>query len=191
MNIQERIASRRSVRQFRDQSVPREILETLVDSGRLAPSAANLQPLVYIVVDDPETVKRVLPNLKWAAYIQPKGNPLPGQEPRAYVIVCVDTTVRDKMFEYDVGAAVENMSLAAWGEGIASCWLISIDRPGLQALLGTPDHLRIDSVLALGYPAETPVVEDYGPSPRYWKDEAGVFHVPKRVRASVIHFNRY
>ncbi len=191
MNIHELIASRRSIRQFQAKPVSRAVLEQVVEAGRLAPSAANLQPLVFVVVDDPQTKARVFPCLKWAAYIQPQGNPLPGQEPQAYVIVCVDTAIREKMYEYDVGSAVENMALAALGEGIAGCWLISIDRPGLQAVLGTPDSVRIDSVLALGYPAETSVVEEYRDSPKYWKDEAGGFHVPKRPQESVIRFNHF
>jgi len=191
MNIHELIASRRSIRQFQPKAVPRALLERIVEAGRLAPSAANLQPLIFIAVDDPKVREAVFPCLKWAAYIQPKGNPLPGQEPQAYVVVCVDTAVRDKMFEYDVGAAVENMALAGLGEGVAGCWLISIDRPGLQAALGVPEGIRIDSVLALGYPAETSVIEEYRDSPKYWKDDAGGFHVPKRALASVLRLNKY
>ena len=191
MNIRELIASRRSIRQFQPRELSRELLEKLVDAGRLAPSAANLQPLEFVVVDEPKVRADVFPCLKWAAYIQPEGNPKPGQEPAGYVIVLVNQRIREKMFEYDVGAAVENMALAAAGEGVGSCWLISIDRPALQSILEIPEHLRVDSVLALGYPAETSVVEEYRDSPKYWKDAAGVFHVPKRDRAAVTHFNKY
>lgn len=191
MNIHELIASRRTIRQYQDKAVSRALLEKIVDAGRLAPSAANLQPLVFIAVDDPDMRKRVFSSLKWAAYIQPKGDPLPGQEPQAYIVVCVDLSIREKMYEYDVGAAVENMALAALEEGVAGCWLISIDRPALQAALAVPETLRIDSILALGYPAETSVAEEYRDSPKYWKDEAGGFHVPKRSLKSVLHFNQY
>ncbi len=191
MNIHELIISRRTIRQFQNRPVSRALLDKVVDAGRLAPSAANVQPLVFIVVDDPPLREKVFPCLKWAAYIQPKGNPLPGQEPQAYVVVGVDTAIREKMYEYDVGAAVENMALAALGEGVGGCWLISIDRPGLQAALGTPETVRLDSVLALGYPAEHPVVEAFLDSPKYWKDDAGVLHVPKRARESVIRYNRF
>ena len=191
MNIRRLIASRRSIRQFRPKPVSRDLLMDFVDAGRLAPSAANLQPLEFLVVDDPAARAGVFPCLKWAAYIQPDGDPKPGREPAAYIIVLVNTKIRDKMFEYDVGAAVENMALAAAGEGVAGCWLISIDRPKIQALFGIPDHVRIDSVLALGYPAETSVVEPYRDSPRYWKDADGVFHVPKRTLDAVVRFNKF
>jgi nitroreductase len=185
------IVSRRTIRQFRPEPVPRETLEDLVDAARLAPSAANLQPLEFIIVDDRPLCGQVFPCLKWAAYIAPGGDPKPGQEPAAYIVTLVNTAVREKMFEYDVGAAMENMILSALGEGIGSCWLLSIDRDRLKALLAVPDGYRLDSVLALGYPAEEPAVEDLKDSQRYWKDAAGRLHVPKRTLASVLHRNRF
>ncbi|MGD0781396.1 MAG: nitroreductase family protein [Candidatus Aminicenantales bacterium] len=191
MTIHELIVSSRTIRQYRPKPVDRAILERLVDAGRLAPSAANMQPLEFYVVDDPALRAAVFPCLKWAAYIQPAGNPGPGQEPTAYVFVLVNIKIREKMYEYDVGAAVENICLAALGEGIGSCWLISIDRPKIAEALGIPEGYRIDSVVALGYPAETSIVEEFKDSLRYWKDKAGGFHVPKRKRADVIHVNRF
>ncbi len=185
------IGARRTVRSFRPDPVPRALLEGLVDAARLAPSAANLQPLEFIVVDEPALRAEVFPCLKWAAYIAPAGNPAPGHEPAAYVVALVNTEVREKMFEYDVGAAHENMILTAAGEGVASCWLLSIDRDRLRGILKVPETYRIDSVLALGYPAEAPVAEEYGDSCRYWKDGSGTLHVPKRKRADVIHINGF
>ncbi len=185
------IAARRTIRRFKPEPVSRELLERLVDAGRLAPSAANVQPLEFVVVDDKAACGRVFPCLKWAAYITPAGTPKPGEEPAAYVVTLVNTDVREKMFEYDVGAAMENMILAALGQGVGSCWLLSIDRDALRDILRVPGNYRIDSVLALGYPAEEPAVEDYAGSLKYWKDAAGRLHVPKRTRASVFHLNRF
>ncbi len=191
MTLSDVILARRTIRQFKPDPIAREVLVKLVDAGRLAPSAANLQPLEYIVVDDREKCGRVFPCLKWAAYIAPKGNPLPGQEPAACIVVLVNTAVRDKMFEYDVGAAVENMIVAALAEGVGSCWLISVDREKAAEVLGVPPGYRIDSVLALGRPAETPVVEELMDSAKYWKDDEGRLHVPKRTLARVLHINGF
>ena len=190
-NVQDIVAGRRTIRQFKPEPVPPGLLERLVDAARLAPSAANMQPLEYIVVDDKRVCDEIFSCLKWAAYIAPEGNPKPGQEPAAYIVTLVNTKVREKMFEYDVGAAVENMILTALGEGVGSCWLLSIDRDKLRAILGVPEHYRIDSVLALGYPAEEPMAEVMGDSCRYWKDAEGRLHVPKRAVATVVHFNRF
>jgi len=183
--------TRRTIRQFEARSIPGEILENCVNAGRLAPSGANLQPLEFIVVDDAMITKEIFPCLKWAAYIAPEGNPLPGKEPVAYVILIVNTEIRAQDYEWDVGAAMENMILTAWDEGVGSCWLLSIDRDRLRQILSIPDHYRIDSVLALGYPAEESVVEELTDSVKYWKDDEGRFHVPKRALKDVLHRNAF
>ena len=191
MSLFEVIRSRRSIRQFKSEQISRETLKRLADAGRLAPSAANLQPLEYLVVDDHEKRSKIFPCLKWAAYIAPQGNPLPGQEPTAYMIVLVNLKIREKGFEYDAGASIENMILAAKEEGIGSCWLISIDRERIAETLGIPEGYRVDAVLALGYPAEEPVAEDMTDSVKYWKDAGGRLHVPKRKLESIVHFNKF
>jgi len=185
------IVSRRTVRQFRPGSVPRLVLERIIEAGRLAPSAANLQPLEFILADGEAVCREVFPCLKWAAYIAPAGNPAPGREPTAYVIVLANTEVREKGFEYDVGAAMENMILAGLTEGIASCWLLSVDRDRLREIFTVPETRKIDSVLALGYPAEEPKVEELKDSCRYWKEADGAFHVPKRKLKDVIHYGKF
>lgn len=190
-DLYELIVSRRTVRRFKPRPVPREALERIVEAGRLAPSAANMQPLAFVVAESEEARGSVFPCLKWAAYIAPEGDPKPGQEPMAYIVTLVDTRVREKMFEYDVGAAMENMILAALAEGVGACWMLSIDRDRLKAALAVPDGYRIDSVLALGYPAEAPAAEVLGDSCRYWKDAEGRLHVPKRPLASVLRLNRF
>ncbi len=189
--IFEIIAGRRTIRRFKPEPVSRELLERLVDAGRLAPSAANLQPLEFVVVDEAKLKAEVFPCLKWAAYITPAGDPRPGEEPAAYIVTLANTKIREKMFEYDVGAAMENMILAALAEGVGSCWLLSIDRDKLRTILGVPEEYRIDSVLALGFPAEEPAAEVMGDSCRYWKDAEGRLHVPKRALATVVHFNKF
>ena len=191
MGISDIILSRRTVRRFKPVPVDRSLLEKLVNAGRLAPSAGNLQPLEFVAVDDAEVCRAVFPCLRWAAYISPKGNPQPGQEPMAYSVTIVNLAVREKGFEYDVGAAMENMILAAHDEGLGSCWLISVEREKLAEILSVPQGFRIDCVLALGYPAESPVAEEFTESIKYWQDAEGVLHVPKRPLKSVLRINRF
>ncbi|MCJ7679461.1 MAG: nitroreductase family protein [Candidatus Aminicenantes bacterium] len=191
MNIYDLILKRRSIRQFKQNLLSRELLDKLVNTGRLAPSAANKQPLEFVVVDDREVVKRIFPCLKWAAYIQPAGNPKPGREPAAYIVVLVNEEIRTSSFEWDSGAAIENMTLAALEEGVGSCWLISIDKKQIAEILGVPSGYLIDSVLALGYPDESPAVEEMTDSIKYWKDDEGRLHVPKRPLDSVLHHNKF
>lgn len=191
MRLYDFILSRRSIRKFKPAPLERSVLEKIVNAGRLAPSAGNLQPLEFVVVDDAGVRAQVFPCLRWAAYISPEGNPKPGQEPAAYIVTLVNTAVRDKGYEYDVGAAMENMTLTAWEERVGSCWLISIVREKLAEILRIPEGYRVDSVLALGYPAEESVAEVAGESIKYWKDAEGRLHVPKRSLKDIIHFNKY
>ncbi|MFB0566554.1 MAG: nitroreductase family protein [Candidatus Aminicenantaceae bacterium] len=191
MSFYELIISRRSIRQFKAQSVSKNTLKKLVNAARLAPSGANLQPLEFVVVDKVITGKAIFKCLKWAAYITPEGNPKPGHEPAAYVIVLVNTRIRDKDYEHDSGAAIENMILAAWEEGIGSCWLTSVKRKIIREILNVPPEYKVDSVVALGYPDEEPAVEEIKDSIKYWKDRAGRLHVPKRKLENIIHFNKF
>lgn len=191
MSLYELILSRRSIRQFRQDSITREILQKLVNAARLAPSGANRQPLEFVVVDEDFTKSELFPSLKWAGYITPRGNPKQGYEPTAYIIVLANTTIRAKGYEWDAGAAIENIILTAWEEGIGSCWIASIDREHVRTTFQIPENYQIDSVVALGYPAELPVMERLVDSVEYWKDDKNQLHVPKRVLDSVIHFNRF
>jgi len=191
VDIYDLIVSRRTIRQFEPRPIDRKILEKIANAGRLAPSAANMQPLEFVVVDEEGVRKEIFSCLKWAAYIAPQGNPRPGHEPQAYAVVLVNSEIRKNMYEYDVGAAVENMILTALGEGLASCWLISIDKLKVAALLNIPARYKVDSALALGYPGQESKVEELTDSSRYWQDADLTFHVPKRKLESIIHFNRF
>lgn len=191
MSMYEIIISRRTIRQFKPIPLKRDLLARIVNAGRLAPSAANKQPLEFLLVDDPQLTHRLFPYLSWAAYISPKGNPKPGQEPVAYIVVLVNLQIRSEGYEYDVGAAMENMILTAWSEGVGSCWLLSINREKIAELFAIPENYRVDSVLALGYPAEQPIVETFQGSVRYWLDDEGRLHVPKRPLESVLHINQF
>lgn len=191
MSLYDLIVARRSIRQFDSKAVGRDILTKIVNAGRLAPSAANLQPLEFVLIDEEVRKNEIFACLKWASAIAPRGNPRPGHEPQAYVAVLVNSRIRDKMYEYDVGAAIENMSLAALEEGIAGCWLISIDKAKVGELLSIPDSHKLDSILALGYPAQVSKAEDFVDSTKYWQDEDFTFHVPKRTLESVLHLNQF
>jgi len=79
-----------------------------------------------------------------------------------------------------VGAAVQNILLEALEEGLGSCWLRSVARDKIAVLLGVPGHMELDSIIALGYPAEAPVTEMMKDSLVYWRDDRGLLHVPKR-----------
>lgn len=189
--VYEIMMKRRSIRRFQQKPIPFGVLEKLVNAARVAPSASNLQPLEYVVVDDKDLLPEVFTTLKWAGYIAPKGDPPEGEKPTAYVVVLVNKEISGSGYEKDVGAAVENILLAALEEGIGSCWIGSINKKRLRKTLNMPHFLAIDSVIALGYSAESPVMEEMTDSVKYWKDESGTLHVPKRRLKTILHRNKY
>ena len=192
MSVYEKIRKRRSIRRFLQKTIPKNILEKIVDAGRLAPSGANKQPLEFVVVDAPNLLPAVFAQTRWAAYLSPDvGFPPQGQRPMAYIVVLNNLLKSNSNSEHDAGAAIENMILTALEEGIGSCWIGSLERNELKHILQVPAHCEIDSVLALGYPGEEPVMVDIKDSIKYWRDEKGVHFVPKRRLQDVIHFNKY
>jgi len=190
MNVYEAILARRTVRKFKQEPIPLETLQKLVNAARLAPQGANLQPIKYLVVNKPELLDPVFATTKWAAYIAPHGTPKEGERPTAYVVILADKQVRASGYDNDAAAAVENLLLAAVGEGLGSCWIGSVDRDKLRSLLNIPERYVIHTIVALGYPAEFPVVVEATDSIKYYKDEAGTLHVPKRKLAEVVFFNQ-
>lgn len=190
MKVYDAIISRRSIRRFNQKPVDLEILKKCINAGRLAPSAANLQPLEYIIIFDKTLCARLFEALHWAAYIQPKWTPKETERPTAYIVVLVKDT-QNPYYERDVGFATENIVLAAEGEGLGSCILCNIERTKIQELCNIPLTLAVDSVIALGQKAEKSVVEDLKDSVKYWRDEKDVFHVPKRKLDDIIHINKF
>ncbi|HNZ36110.1 MAG TPA: nitroreductase family protein [Candidatus Marinimicrobia bacterium] len=184
------IKTRRTIRQFRQEQVDQAIIIEWVDCARLAPSARNLQPLEYFLITEPKLRERVFPLLRWASYIAPLGDPKEGQHPTGYLVVLINKDLMQSHYAKDAGAAIENFILAAWANGVGTCWLASVEREKLRALLAIPEQYEIDSVVAFGYPAESPVIENRNEI-RYWLDEKNTLHVPKRPLASLLHINSW
>ncbi|MCD6317711.1 nitroreductase family protein [Candidatus Aerophobetes bacterium] len=188
MGIYETIVKRRTIRRFKQEKVPYEILQKCINAARLAPSAANLQPCEYLVVDREDLLDQVFATLSWAGYIA-DGKPSKLERPKAYIIVLINKEIKTQGFEYDVGFAAENIILTALEQGIGSCCFGSVDREVLRQNLNIPKKYIVDLVIALGYPNENPVEEPFRNSIKYWKDTSGVLHVPKRKLKSILHRN--
>ena len=186
MDVFEAVMKRRTIRRFKQDPIPVEVLKKLIETGRVAPSGANLQPLKYIVCTNPEKNAEIFNCLKWAGYIAPAGNPPEGERPTAYVIVLVDKDIVPNGGERDVGAAVENILLAAVEEGVGACWICSIDTKKLRQALNVADKYVIDTVVAMGWPNESPRMVDMQDSICYYKDENGKLNVPKRPMDSIL-----
>ncbi len=193
MDLCEIIRTRRSIRRFKPELLGRDILVDLLQAGRSAPSAANRQPLEFVIVDDKDLAEKIFELLAWAGYIRPKRNPPKDKRPVAYIVVLRNSAISPEDWCIsDAAAAIENILLAAWCKGIGSCWLSSVERDQARQILNIPEKLYVDSVIALGYPDENPVMEAaVGDSIEYYLDANDRLHVPKRPLKAVTHVNKY
>jgi len=191
MTLEELLLQNRSYRRFdQTRDLDEATLVRLVSFTRLCPSAANRQPLKFLVSCAPDRNARIFPHLRWAAALADWPGPDEGQRPAGYIVIVADTRIADKLYDWDVGIAAQSMLLAAAEIGLGGCMIGSIDREALAAELGLPDHLPIQLVLALGHPAEKIVLQDASPDEKpYWRDDQGTHHVPKRpIEELLIHW---
>jgi nitroreductase len=188
MMLRDLVLNNRSYRRFHQgEAIDRETLRELVDLARLSASAANKQPLKYVLACDPDTNASVFPHLGWAGYLRDWPGPAEGERPSAYVVILGDTEIR-RSFGCDHGIAAQSILLGAAERGLGGCMIGSVKTEGLRQALEIPSRYEILLVIALGKPAETVVIETVGSDGdiEYWRDDQDVHHVPKRPLDDVI-----
>ncbi len=190
--IRELVLKTRTVRRYcAGRQISRDTLAELVDLSRFSGSARNSQSLRYMLATGVDLCGRIFPHLGWAGYLKDWPGPGPNERPAAYIICLLDLerwTGSESEAHVDLGISTQNMLLAAAEKGIYGCRIASISKK-LAAELEIDDNHRILLVLALGHPAEEVVVEEMKPDGdvRYWRDGAGVHHVPKRSLEDVLY----
>jgi nitroreductase len=186
--LKDLVRKNRSCRRFH-QNAPIEIetLRELVDLARLSASGANRQPLKYVLCCDPKVNARVFPTLAWAGYLKDWRGPIEGERPAAYVVILGDTEIAAS-FGVDHGIAAQSIMLGATERELGGCVIASIQRNELRETLGIPERYEILLVLALGRPKEQVLIETLAPGGdiRYYRDDKGVHHVPKRALDELI-----
>jgi nitroreductase len=186
--LRELITRNRSYRRFKeDEAVSIDTLRELVDLARLSASAANLQPLRYILVSDPDKRAEVFPYLTWAGYLHNWAGPEEGERPPAYIVVLGDTVVSND-FRCDHGIASQSILLGAVEKGLGGCILGAIRCERIRELFEISSRYEILLVIAIGKPAEEVVLHDIEPGGniKYWRDDHDVHHVPKRSLKELI-----
>lgn len=144
MGVTEAIMSRRSVRAYDDRPVPEDVLMRVLEAGRIAPSASNYQPWHFIVVKNPET-RKGLSKGRYAGFL--KDTPV-------VIAGCGSKKLNERWYVVDTTIALENMVLAATGEGLGTCWIGSFDEEDVKSILKVPEDWSVVAMLALGYAKE-------------------------------------
>jgi len=142
MEALQAIAQRHSTRAFAPQPVPRDVLEKIVDAGRLAATARNVQPWEFVVATRAETRRKLADLTDHGKFI--------AQAPACVALFCRD----GKYFIEDGSAATENILVAAAALGVQSCWVAGDKKPYAEAvakLLKAPAGCRLMSLIPLGY----------------------------------------
>lgn len=186
MNVKEAIFKRRTIRKFTQHPIDNEKLVELIDCARVAAYGANMQPLKFRIVSEQSELDAVFPCIKWAGYLS-DGAPKDGEKPTAYIAVLGDSGIKSAAVECEAGAAVTTMMLEAVEMGLATCWLGAIDRAKIKNALKLSDNLNVAYLLALGYGAqESEICEMSDNNVKYYEDENGTIHVPKRALDEII-----
>jgi len=188
--LMELLYTRRTYRKFEQKAVPAEVLEDILEAGRIYASAANRQPISYVVVQNPELVKEVFDCTRWAGYLPEElGTPKEGERPTLFVVVIQNQNI-SKGSDTDAGLAIGNMTLAAWNHGVGNCIIGSVAREKLAGLLGLAEEEKIHSVVAFGYPTHKSSVVDMEKDGdiKYYLDENRDYRVPKRKLEDMVRY---
>ena len=168
MTVKEAIETRKSIRKYSTKPIEAEKLTRVLEAGRLAPSAMNLQDWKFIAVTDPEKIKE----MQVACMNQKQVGMAP-----ATIVVCAEN---DKMMgcgqskgSLDCSIALSFMMLRAWEEGLGTCWLGAFDEEKVRAVLDIPADVRVVAVTPIGYPDEDPAAK------------------PRKSADEVISYNNY
>jgi nitroreductase len=163
MDAIDALKTRRCIRAYTDQSVPREIIEDIIDCGRLAATARNAQPWEFVVVTDPKRRRSIAQKTDYGRFI-------------AHASVCVVVLCKDtKYYLEDGSCASHNMLVAARAHGLGACWVAGdkkVYADEIRKEIGAPDGYKLVSLIPIGYPAEQP-------------------QTPKRTLNEVIHWEKF
>ncbi len=145
MEALEALKTRRCVRAYTHEPVPREVIEELIDCARLAPTAHNVQPWEFVVVRDRAVLRQIAAVTDYGKFIV--------DVPVCIVVLCKDT----KYYLEDGSAATENILLAAHARGLGACWVAGDKKPyaaRILDLVGAPAGYKLISLVPVGHPAE-------------------------------------
>ena len=160
MDMYDVIRTRRSVRAYRPDPIPNEVLLRVLDAARIAPSGSNRQPTRLIVIQDPDTKQKLVPLCHNQAFIATA----------PYLVVACGRDLKYNRGEWmerysmivDVAIAVDHLTLAARAEGLGTCWIGSFDNAALKKFFKLPDDFDVVALTPLGYPEGDPFAEPEG-----------------------------
>jgi nitroreductase len=166
MDVYQAIRSRRTVRDYKPDPIPEEVLRKILQAARWAPSSSNTQKWYFIVIQDRDILAKL-------GEIATQG-PFVGQAPLAIAVV-MDDAPRPQL---DAGRAIQQMELMAWSEGVGMCFVgvrEADQQKEVKELLSIPENMELITLLPFGYRADAP-------------KPAGT---PRKAMNELIHWERF
>jgi len=142
MEVFECIRRRRTIREYKNDPIPEDVLEKILQAGRWSPSSSNSQPWHFVVVQDPSTLSELGRIATQGSFIS--------DAPLAIVIV-MENAPRPQL---DAGRAIQQMELVAWSEGLGTCFVgvrIEEQQIAVKELLNIPSDLELITIMPYGY----------------------------------------
>lgn len=173
---------RQSIREYSGKPVQRELITKCLEAASLAPSAHNVQPWRYTVIDDPALKDRICDEAFSGIFFM---NKFAKQAPVMIVVTAEPDVIADRLgkivlgvqyFLLDIGGSIEHFLLQASELGLGTCWLGWFSEKGVKKVLGIPKDKKVISLICLGYPA----AGEEGKSPRKPLEEISSFNAYKR-----------
>ena len=165
MDLLEAIKGRRSIRKYKPDPIPEEILNKVLEAVKWAPSWSNTQCWEVIVVRDPKAKSELL------TVFPPRGNPALSSITEAPIVLVLcgkkgisgcykgePSTVKGDWLMFDTGIAMQNLCLAAHSQGLGTVIIGLFDHKKTEGLLGLPENVEVVAMTPLGYPATEGIV---------------------------------
>lgn len=148
MSLVDVVLSRRSVRSYKAKAIPGGVLNKILEAGRQAPSADNRQPWRFIVVTD-QAIKEKLSRGSWSGFVK---------DSALAIVGCgfVGDADAREWSTIDVAIALQNMVIAAWAQGVGSCWIGDFIEEKVKSTLNIPEEWKVIALVTFGYPDEKP-----------------------------------
>lgn len=190
MEFMELLKTRRTYRRFKQKEVASEIIEDILLASKYASSAANRQPLSYVVVKSSEKVLSVFEQTRWALYLESElGQPKKEERPTLFIAVIQNMDI-SKDCDTDAGLAIANMTLAAWNHGVGSCIIGACNKGFLSEMFELTETQKLHTVVAFGYPAHKSHIVDVKEDGdiKYYLDDKKDYMVPKRKLEDIVRY---
>lgn len=162
MNVFDTITERRSIRNYKDERIPKDKLDKLLEAARLAPSAANRQIWKFIVVEDEQIKKQLVTACNNQAFVGTASHVIAGVGDPA-----------QKWHQVDLAIALEHIVLEAAELGLGTCWIGAFNEDEVKKILKIPQDKKVVALLTLGVPAESPAAR------------------PRKALEEIVDYNEY